>query len=321
MNVRPFLTGCCWLIFFAANAWADHLPQLSIWPTVPFIRGQDLCQYQDAYGKSRAQQAKDMSRQLADLLQAGADPKQSVELLNTVDSLIEHGRKLATTGYGMDVLLEGSLKAQLDRIYNDIHPQNRHVSFFNPAPLNDVVRELREQKRQGYLDSKLLKSLSAVAWGTYSYSPDCKGDVVVTLHIETVGGQTFNFQGQGHPEKVMNAIGLQVFSLFQKTHFPSKVAYGNKSLTLLGSPGAPIGQVSSPRKAEHACNSMQARLPTVGEYVYLSELGDWNGGVNSSRGFWALAGERVMAPEMPNPSMVRPASEFQDIEIRYFCVR
>jgi hypothetical protein len=50
-------------------------------------------------------------------------------------------------------------------------------------------------------------------------------------------------------------------------------------------------------------------------------LGDWNGGVNSSKGLWALSQERVMAPEMPNPSMVRSIKEFQTPEIRYFCVR
>lgn len=36
---------------------------------------------------------------------------------------------------------------------------------------------------------------------------------------------------------------------------------------------------------------------------------------------WALSQERVMAPEMPNPSIVRSIQEFQSPEIHYFCVR
>jgi hypothetical protein len=48
-----------------------------------------------------------------------------------------------------------------------------------------LVRDLHEQKRQGYLDQRYLTGLSGVAWGTYSYSPNCKGDLSVTLHIET----------------------------------------------------------------------------------------------------------------------------------------
>ncbi|WP_146183846.1 hypothetical protein [Limnohabitans sp. T6-20] len=300
---------------------ADHLPELSLWPTIPFIRGQDLCQYQDAYGQSRAQQAQEFSRELGALLQGGADPKQSVELLETVDKLIQQGRRQATSGFGMDMLLESSFKAALDRIYDEVHPKTRHISFFNPAPLNELVRELRNQKRQGYLDASLLKGLNAVAWGSYSYSPGCKGEVVAALHFETDKGQTFNFQARGLPESVMHTIASQAFQQFQKTHFPSMVTYRGQKLQLLGSPGAPIGEVSAPRKAEHACQSIQARLPTPGEYVFLSELGDWNGGINAAKGLWALSKERIWAPEMPHPSPVRTADEIHGADIRYVCVR
>jgi hypothetical protein len=303
------------------TVWADHLPRLSIWPTLPFIRGQDLCQYQDAYGQSRAQQAKALSHELGLLLQSGADPKQATELLETVDRLIQRGRTQATTGYGMDMLLEGSFKASLDRIYDEVHPRIRHIEFFNPAPLNELVRELRDQKRQGYLDASMLSGLNTVAWGSYSYSPGCKGDVVVSLHFETAKGQNFNFQARGLPESVMKNIASQAFQQFQKTHFPSTVTYRGQKLQLLGSPGAPIGEVNSPRKAEHACKNINARLPSPGEYVFLTELGDWNGGINASRGFWALSDERVWAPELPNPSPVRSADEIHASDIHYICVR
>jgi hypothetical protein len=89
----------------------------------------------------------------------------------------------------------------------------------------------------------------------------------------------------------------------------------------VGAPGHVLGTTNSSRKAEYACECMQARLPTVGEYVFLSELGNWNGGVYSAKGLWALSNERVMAPEMPNPSMVRSVKEFQSPLIHYFCVR
>lgn len=143
----------------------------------------------------------------------------------------------------------------------------------------------------------------------------------MTLHIETQSGQTFNYQARGMPDSVMGQIGYQVFSQFQKTQFPSQVMHKDKKLELLGAPGQLVGTTNSPRKAEYACECMQARLPTVGEYIYLNELGNWNGGVSSDKGLWALSQERVMAPEMPNPSIVRSAKEFQSPEIHYFCVR
>ncbi len=313
-------------VAFWSGAWpslslADTPPSVALWPTVPFVRGQDLCQYQDAYGRSRIQQTQTMARLLGDLMRAGADAQQSGQLLQTMDSLIDQGRQRATAGFGMDVLLEGSFKAALDRVYEEQHPKVRKVSFYNPSALNELVRVLRAQQRQGQLEAQQIKGLTGVAWGTYSFSPGCKGDVVVTLHIETSSGRTFNYQARGLPETVMGQIGQQVFAQFQRTHFPVKVKHLGKTLEVLGGPGTPIGVTSSARKAEYACECMQARLPTVGEYVFLSELGNWNGGIDSSRGVWALSRDKVMAPEMPKPSIVRSADEFHAVQIQYFCVR
>ena len=328
MAGRPLRLRIVGLVFcemlLGGRALADQThsaAQLALWPTIPFVRGQDLCQYQDAYGRTRVQQSSDMARLLGDLIRAGAEPQQAPELLQTLDSLIDQGRQRATSGFGMDVLLEGSFKAALDRVYEQHHPQVRKVSFFNPTALNDLVRVLRAQQRQGSLQANQLRGLTGVAWGTYSFSPGCKGDVLVTLHLETQPGQTYNYQARGMPESVMGQIAYQVFSQFQKTHFPSQVTHLGKTLELLGAPGNVLGLTNSPRKAQYACECMQARLPTVGEYIYLSELGNWNGGVSSDKGLWALSQERVMAPEMPNPSMVRSIKEFQSPEIRYFCVR
>jgi len=320
MTFKAWRTLCVSLCALLLSGFAPAA-QVALWPTIPFVRGQDLCQYQDAYGRTRAQQAGDMARLLADLIRAGADPKQAPELLQTLDGLIDQGRQRATGGFGMDVLLEGSFKAALDRVYEQHQPRVRLVSFFNPTALNELVRVLRAQQRQGSLEASQLRGLTGVAWGTYSFSPGCKGDVLVTLHIETQPGQTFNYQARGMPESVMGQIAYQVFSQFQKTRFPSQVMHLGKTLELLGAPGNVLGTTNSPRKAQYACECMQARLPTVGEYIYLSELGNWNGGVNSDKGLWALSQERVMAPEMPNPSIVRSIKEFQSPEIRYFCVR
>jgi hypothetical protein len=320
MTFKAWRTLCLSLYTLLLSGLAPAA-QVALWPTIPFVRGQDLCQYQDAYGRTRVQQSGDMARLLADLIRAGADPKQAPELLQTVDSLIDQGRQRATGGFGMDVLLEGSFKAALDRVYEQHQPRVRQVSFFNPTTLNELVRVLRAQQRQGSLQSNQLSGLTGVAWGTYSYSPGCKGDVLVTLHIETQPGQTFNYQARGLPESVMGQIAYQVFGQFQKTRFPSLVTHQGKTLELLGAPGNVLGTTNSARKAQYACECMQARLPTVGEYIYLSELGNWNGGVDSDKGLWALSQERVMAPEMPNPSIVRSIKEFQSPEIRYFCVR
>ena len=124
----------CLSLFMLLLCGVASATQVALWPTIPFVRGQDLCQYQDAYGRTRTQQSGDMARLLADLIRAGADPQQAPELLQTLNTLIDQGRQRATGGFGMDVLLEGSFKAALDRMYEQHQPQKRQVVLYNPRP-------------------------------------------------------------------------------------------------------------------------------------------------------------------------------------------
>ena len=312
---------CFLLLLLAGNAFGADMQAILLWPTIPFIRGQDLCQYQDAYGRSKVENTQALTQNMIDLLREGASSGSAFAIVLAMDELTNRNRALASAGLGMDVVLEGSFKASLDAIYRDINPQQKKVAFFNPLPLIQVVRELHEQKRQGYLDQRYLAGLSGVVWGIYSFSPSCRGDVTVTLHIETKEGTTQNFQGQGTPESVMQGLAGQVFEYFQKTRFPSKVKYGSSVVELLGAPGSPISHATSPENAEKSCAKMQGRLPTAEEYIFLSSLGDWSGGVTLRHEFWAMAQGMVMAPDLPNPSPVRKAEEIRVNEYHFYCVR
>ena len=301
--------------------WADHYSPIMVWQTVPFIKGQDLCQFQEAYGTTTQENHKNLSQQLIQLINAGADPAQLVELLNALDRNTQINRERASAGKGMDVLLEGSLKASLDAQYTKLQPRQRNITFFNPAPIYALARDLRDQKRQGYLDASMLGKLNAMAWGTYSYAPTCKGDLVVTLHIQVSTGRTYSYQAKGRPDQVMRAIGGQLFAEFQHTQFPSKVKMGQQTLELVGAPGVPISHTRSAAAAERTCQSIQARLPTAEEYEFMSNLGDWNQGVRTGGRVWALAKQMVLAPDLPNPSPIRPESEVRSNELYYYCVR
>ncbi len=310
-----------WLLLLAGSAFGAEMQAILLWPTIPFIRGQDLCQYQDAYGRSKSENSQALTQNMIGLLREGASSGSAFAMVLAMDELTNKNRALASAGLGMDVVLEGSLKASLDAIYRDINPQQKKVAFFNPMPLIQVVHELHDQKRQGYLDQRYLSGLTGVVWGIYSFSPSCRGDVTVTLHIETKEGVTYNFQGQGTPESVMQGMAGQVFEFFQRTRFPSKVKYGNGFVELLGAPGSPISHATLPENAEKSCEKMQGRLPTAEEYIFLSSLGDWSGGVTLRHEFWAMANGMVMAPDLPNPSPVRKAEEIRVNEYHFYCVR
>lgn len=304
----------------AGTAAQPHI--VNIWPQIPFVRGQDLCQYHDAYGRTKSDQMAEITRTVRDLLREGIDSRSMVGLLNVMDGQINQQRTIAGSSPGMDVMLAGTLKASLDRVYRDRNPQFRKFVLFNTAPLNELLRLMRAPQSQLAWDPKLLKSLSGVAYGTYSYAPSCKGDLLVTVHVDLSCGNTYHFQAQGFPEQVMQSIGVQIFETFQQTQFPSKLKIGNKQLELVGAPGSGVSVAPTPRSAEMACKAIQARLPTEDEYEYLSNVGDWNGGVTCSRNkLWAMANNMVMAPDLRNPSPVRSVAEFPGQVFSYYCVR
>jgi hypothetical protein len=295
---------------------------VNIWPQIPFVRGKDLCQYHDAYGRTKSDQMAEITRTVRDLLREGIDSRSMVGLLNVMDGQINQQRTIAGSSPGMDVMLASTLKASLDRVYRDRNPQFRKFVFFNTAPLNELLRLMRAPQSQLAWDPKLLKSLSGVAYGTYSYAPSCKGDLLVTVHVDLSCGNTYHFQAQGFPEQVMQSIGVQIFETFQQTQFPSKLKIGNKQLELVGAPGSGVSVAPTPRSAEMACKAIQARLPTEDEYEYLSNVGDWNGGVTCSRNkLWAMENNMVMAPDLRNPSPVRSVAEFPGQVFSYYCVR
>jgi hypothetical protein len=295
---------------------------VSVWPQIPFVRGKDLCQYHDAYSRSKSDQMAEITQTIRNLLREGVDPRNMVALLNAMEGQVNQQRTVAGSSPGMDVMLAGTLKASLDKVYRDRNPQIRRFVFFNTKPLNELLREMRTTQTQAVWDPKLIKSLSGVAYGTYSYAPSCKGDLLVTVHVDLSCGNTYHFQAQGFPEQVMQNIGVQIFETFHQTQFPSKLKIGTKQLELVGAPGTGVSVAPSPKSAELACMAIQARLPTEDEYEYLSNVGDWNGGVTCSRNkLWAMANNMVMAPDLRNPSPVRPFADFPGQVFSYYCVR
>jgi hypothetical protein len=238
-----------------------------------------------------------------------------------IDALIDKNRRLASSGQAMDLTLEASLRAALDGLYREIKPKDRKLTFLNPTPLLDMLRELRSAQRQSTLNQQQLAKISGFAWGTYAYGPGCRGDLLVTLHIELGSGASHSFQAQGRPESVMTAVAAQMFKQAQRTVFPSVVNMGKKSLTLLGAPGSPIGMAPTPAVAEAACAASRGRLPLWDEYEFLSALGEWSGGVALDHSFWALADGHVLAPDLRNPSPVRHPEDVNSNEIYFYCVR
>lgn len=293
----------------------------ALWPSIPFIRGQDLCQYQDVYSRSRSALMREMSNQVKELVFLGATPEEALVPLVVIDSLITKNRALAAGGPGWDVTLEAAIKSSLDQMVREASPRVRKVGFFNPGSLVELLNNLREQRKRGALDARMLSRVSGVAWGTYSFASGCRGEILLTLHVELRSGETFSFSGSGLPETAAYMVANRLFTAFQATRFPSEVLLGHKKITLAGTPAGPVTHTPTPADGERACALMNARLPTADEYEQLSLLGDWSGGVSLKHDIWALAGGMVLAPDLRNPSPVRAADEVRGQELHFYCVR
>lgn len=293
----------------------------ALWPTIPFIRGQDLCQYQDVYSRGRSALMREMGAQVKELVFLGATPAEASVPLVLIDSLIAKNRALATGGPGWDVTLEAAVKSSLDQLMREVSPRVRKIGFYNPGSLVDMLNNLSAQRRRGALDARLLGRISGVAWGTYSFASGCRGDIVLTVHVELRNGQTFSFSGTGMPDVAAQMVASRMFTAFQATHFPSEVLLAGKRLSLVGTPAGPVTHVPTPAEGERACAAMNARLPTAEEYEQLSLLGDWSGGVSLNHDIWVLPGGRVLAPDLRNPSPIRSADEVRGQDLHFYCVR
>lgn len=295
--------------------------KITLWPTILFLRGQDLCQYQDAFGQSRNESTMRATNHLKELIYTGVDSIVAVDILMAIDGLIDKNRAMATTGRGMDITLEASLKAAIDAISQGINPENTRLEFASNISVQDFIKGLKQNKEFDALDIQQLSRVKGFVWGTYSYAPTCKGDLLVSIHVVLPRGETVSFMEHGRPESVMSIMAKKIVQHFQRTSFPTLIPIGDNFIVLVGAPGTSINIAPSPRIAEDACSAIKARLPTEKEYEYLSILGDGNGGISLTHKMWALADSHVMSPDLRNPSPVRHPEDVNYHEVNFFCVR
>lgn len=312
-------------VFWASLSFASTpLPadgRFDIWPTIPFIRGADLCAYKDAYGQTRAEFMNSMVRSAEKILAQGATGYEALDLLVTFSSMYDRNQEMAVRYQYLDVTLESSFKAYLDQFYRELSPRTKKISFQYVNDIVNIVNAAKAGQRDGYLDEALIAKLDYIAYGTYALAPDCRGDIQVTLHLIGRDGTSESFIASGKPEYVMSKVAADLFTAFQRTQFPSQLRVGAKTLTLIGGLNGSVDRVADPRLAEEACATLDARLPTASELDLINSYGDWSGGVSLNDKVWALEGNKVFAPTLRNPTPVREKWEVNAEEFLYYCVK
>lgn len=291
-----------------------------IWPSIPFIRGADLCKYRDAYGSTRSEYMQDMVRNASDLMQSGALGNEALDMLVAFNGLYDRNQALATRGYGLSVSLEATLKGFVDSYHRKLRPKKKKLSFTHTNDLVSIIRSASNGQRPGISDD-MINKLDYIAYGTYTLAPNCRGKIQVTIHLVGRDGRSESFVATGKPETVMSQIASELYTLFQRTQFPSKVRVGNRTLTLVGGLNGSVDETSSPDMAAQACRTLDARLPNRMEIELIDTYGDWSGGVGLGDAVWAMPYGKVYHPGLMNPSPVRNTWEVNAKRFKYYCVR
>ena len=94
-------------IFAMNSTFASNLPadgRVDIWPSIPFVRGADLCRYSDAYGQTRAQYMGQMMKLASQFYYGG------VYALTQFNDLYERNVALASQNNYLDVTLESTFR-------------------------------------------------------------------------------------------------------------------------------------------------------------------------------------------------------------------
>lgn len=292
-----------------------------IWPSVPFLRGADLCKFHNAYSQTRNEYISGMVRNAEDLLYAGANGSEALDLLLSFDALYDKNQRQATSGYGLAVTLESTLKAYIDQYHRNLNPIEKKISFRHTNSLVSIIDALKKGQRIGNMTDELLGDLDYIAYGTYTLAPNCRGNIQVTLHLIGRDGQTDSYTATGKPSTVMSKIASELYTEFQRTKFPSKLRIGNKTITLVGGLNGSVGEVNNLRMADLACETLGARLPNATELDLIGTYGDWSGGVGLGNSVWALPNGMVFHPGLRNPSPVRRPNEVNARTFKYYCVK
>lgn len=271
-----------------------------IWPSIPFVRGADLCQFHNA-SQSRHQYLQTMIGHARELLNARVSGYQALALLREFEQSYQ---TLNRQVRGLEVTLEASFLAFIDQYHRDLRPRVKKIRF----------------ARRDLQDDQLPAQIDFFAYATFTLSPDCREALQVTLHLMGRGGLMESYTATGHPSTVMSQIASQVYTEYQRTHFPSTLKIGNQTYTLIGGLNGSVDEVQNLDMAELACETLGGRLPNAQELDLIHTYGDWSGGVSLGRSVWALPGGKVFHPGLRNPSPVREPWEVNAKSFKYYCL-
>lgn len=240
------------------------------------------------------------------------------QTLMTINRMYE--QILAYAKRGLGVTLENTFKAYMEQFYNNLKPRTRNLEFKHVKPIDEVINlALRGHQVRSISISEASK-IDLFLHGTYSMSPNCNGNIVVTLSSISRDGTSKTYTATGRPSLVMSKIASRIFEDYQRTKFPSTIKIGRTNLTLLGGLNGDIDKTFYLKEAQGLCEILGGRLPTSKEYKIINSYGSWSGGITLGRKIWALRYPDVFVPYFTRAPQ-RSYHQVNEREYYYTCVK
>ena len=300
-----------------ASATSTKIDHYDLWPRIPFnLIGANLCEFRSAFSQTRSQYISEMVGHAETLLYAGDfNPTSTLTQFNAM-----YEKNLIYAQRGLGVTLESTFKAFLEEYYRNLRPKKRKLSLKYLNPLDTLINNALRGQVIRNITHQDADKIDLFAHGTYSMSPRCNGNIVVTLSIITRDGYTKEYMGQGPAHTVMSQIASRVFEDFQRTKFPSRIKIGNRYITLIGGLNESIDSTMYLEEAKTICETLGARLPTAQEYKVINSYGSWSGGITLGRKIWAMNFPNIFVPYFER-SPVRTYSQVNDRNYYYTCIK
>jgi hypothetical protein len=92
--ISNFFAATLALLVFLCSTSLSAQNAYYLWPTVLFVKGQDLCQFQEGFGASRKEQVNEMASQLKDLMRYGASTQEGMQALFNLDGMVDKNRHM-----------------------------------------------------------------------------------------------------------------------------------------------------------------------------------------------------------------------------------
>ena len=109
---------------------------------IPFLRGANLCAYQDAFGQTRTEYLREMVQLSQALMMTGAYASEAQAMLQEFNQQYDRNQAFASRHDQLSLTLESTFKAYLSEIERNIRPRVTKLNLVEMSATSNPTMDL-----------------------------------------------------------------------------------------------------------------------------------------------------------------------------------